>query len=254
MNSIDKAFEILDIFFENDRELSISEISKLTNINPSTTHRIAAILVKRGYIDHPHKKGRYSLSTTKLLHFAGVIRKRLKVRTVALPHIRKLSQNVNEAVELSLCHGQIAYNIEVINIDRLLNITADSRTFNLYSTGVGKVFLAYMSDDEFQHYVNSIVLRPRTPNTITDVDEMKRELRKIRENGVAFDDEEHELGVRNIAAPVRDWENNVIAAVGIIGLTTRISRQRMIELAPEIKSTAEKISHEMGYIEEETRY
>jgi IclR family KDG regulon transcriptional repressor len=254
MNSIEKAFEILDLFFEKDSELSISEVSRLTNINPSTTHRIAAILVKRGYVDHPHKKGMYSLNTAKLLHFAGIIRKRLKVRTVALPYIRKLSQKVNEAVELSLCRGPLAYNIEVINIDRLLNITADSHTFNLYSTGVGKVFLAYMSDDEFQHYVNGIVLQPRTPNTITDADELKRKLREIRENGVAFDDEEHQLGVRNIAAPVRDWENSVIAAIGIIGLTTRISRQRMIELAPEVKSTADKISHEMGYIEEETRY
>lgn len=250
MNSIEKTLEILDLFFEKDIELSISEISKLTNINPSTTHRIAAILVKRGYIDHPHKKGRYSLSIPKLLHFVGVIKKRLKVRTVALPYIRKLSQNVNEAVELSLCRGQVAYNIEVINIDRLLNITPDSRTFNLYSTGVGKVFLAYMSDDEFQLYINSIVLQPRTPNTITDVGELKRELKKIRENGVAFDDEEHELGVINIAAPVRDWENNVIAAIGIIGLTTRISRQRMIELAPKVKNTAEKISREMGYVKE----
>jgi IclR family KDG regulon transcriptional repressor len=237
MNSIEKTLEILDLFFEKDSELSISEISKLTNINPSTIHRIAAIFVKRGYVDHPHKKGGYSLSTPKLLHLLGVIKKRLKVRTVALPYIRKLSQNVNEAVELSLCHGQVAYNIEVINIDRLLNVTADSRTFNLYSTGVGKVFLACMSDDEFQHYINGIVLQPRTPNTITDVDEMKRELKKIRKNGVAFDDEEHELGVRNIAAPVKNWENNVIAAIGIIGLTTRIS--------------AERISHEMGYIEEE---
>jgi IclR family KDG regulon transcriptional repressor len=250
MNSIEKTLEILDLFFERDSELSISEISKLTNINPSTTHRIATILVKRGYIDHPHKKGGYSLSTPKLLQHLGIIKKRLKIRTVALPYIRKLSQDVNEAVELSLCHGQVAYNIEVINIDRLLNITADSRTFNLYSTGVGKVFLASMSDDEFQHYINGIVLQPRTPNTITDVDEMKRELKKIRKNGVAFDDEEHELGVRNIAAPVRNWENNVIAAIGIIGLTTRISRQRMIELAPEVKNTAEKISHEMGYVKE----
>lgn len=250
MNSIEKTLEILDLFFESDSELSIGEISKLTNINPSTIHRIAAILVKRGYIDHPQKKGGYSLSTTKLLHLLGVIKKRLKVRTVALPYIRKLSQNVNEAVELSLCHSQVAYNIEVINIDRLSNVTADSRTFNLYSTGVGKVFLAYMSDDEFQHYINSIILQPRTPNTITDVDEMKKELKKIRKNGVAFDDEEHELGVRNIAAPVRNWENNVIAAIGIIGLTTRISRQRMIELAPQVKNIAEEISYKMGYVKE----
>ncbi len=251
MNSINKAFEILDIFFEREGELSISEISKLTSINSSTTHRIAAILVKRGYVDHPHKKGKYSLSASKLVHLVGVIRKRLKVRTVAATYLKKLSQDVNEAVQLSVCRGQVAFNIEVINVDRLLNVTADSRTFNLYSTGVGKVFLAHMSDSELQQYFGGIVLRRRTPNTITDIDELKRHLHKIRENGVAFDDEEHELGVRNIAAPIRDWENNVVAAIGVIGLTAHISRQRMVELAAQVKNIADKISHDMGYRGEE---
>jgi IclR family KDG regulon transcriptional repressor len=249
MNSVNKAFEILELFLQKEGELSISEVSKLTGINPSTTHRITTILVKRGYVDHPHKNGKYSLSNAMLVSFARVVRSKLKVRTIALPYLRKLSQNVNEAVELSLCRGHVAFNIEVVNIDRLLNVTADSRTFNLYSTGVGKVFLAHMSDDEFQLYVDSIILKPRTPNTIIDIDELKRHLRKIRENGVAFDDEEHELGVRNIAAPIKDWENNVVAAIGVIGLTTRISRQRMVKLAPQVKSIAEKISNEMGYME-----
>jgi len=246
MDSINKAFEILEIFFKTDEELSISDIARITGLSSSTSHRITSILVKRGYIDQSHKRAKYKLSSKKLVDFARLIRHRLKLRNIALPFMKELTDNVDEAVELSLRHGNIAYNVEVVNSDRLLNITPDSSTFNLYSTAVGKVFLAYYSQKELREYFNEIKLIPRTPNTITDPDELRRQLNKIKQDGVAFDDEEHELGVRSVAAPIKDWDENVIAALGVVGPSIRISRQRMVELAPFVASCAFQISHAMG--------
>lgn len=249
MDAINKAFEILDVFFTRGEALSITEIAKLANISASTSHRITSILVDRGYIEQDGKRGKYSLSRQKLVYLAGIIKKRLKIRNIALPYLKELSQTVNEAVLMSLRRGYVVYNLEVVNSDRLLNITPDSTTFSLYSTGVGKTFLAYMSEKDLNEYLSSIILKPRTPNTITDVDELKRHLKKTRKDGVALEDEEQELGLRMVSAPVFDWDENVIAAIGVLGPTSRITRQGMVEMSPLVKQYALQISRAMGYLQ-----
>lgn len=246
MDAINKAFQILEVFLNYDDELSIAEIANETQITTSTSHRIVNILVKRGYLEQSYKRGKYFLSPKKLVDFSRIVKNRLKVRNVALPYMRELSQSVNEAVELSLRYGQIAYNTEVVNSNRLLNVTPDSATFNLYSTGVGKVFLAYMTEKDLEQYLSEVKLQARTTKTITDVAELKEQLIRIRQEGVAFDDEEHELGVRVVAAPIKDWDDNLIAAIGVVAPTLRLTKQKMGEMSPFVKKYAALISQAMG--------
>jgi IclR family transcriptional regulator, KDG regulon repressor len=246
LDAINKAFQIFELFVNTDSELSIAEVAKETQITTSTSHRIVNMLVKRGYLEQSYKRGKYYLSPKKLVDFSRIVKHRLKVRNVALPYMKELSQSVNEAVELSLRFGQIAYNSEVVNSNRLLNVTPDSATFNLYSTGVGKIFLAYMSEKDLAEYLSSVKLEPRTPKTFTDVEELKNQLARIKHDGVAFDDEEHETGVRVVAAPVRDWDDNLIAAVGVVSPTSRMNKQNMQEIAPMVKKYADLISRAMG--------
>lgn len=247
MDAINKAFEILDVFFNTDSDLSITELAKLAKISTSTSHRITSILVDRGYLEQTQKRGKYSLSTQKLVYLSGIVKRRLKVRNVALPFLKELSQGLNEAVLMSVRRGHFVYVVEVVNSDRLLNVTPDSSTYNLYSTGIGKVFLAYLSEKDLDEYFSSIVLKPRTQNTITEVDELKRQLKIIQKEEISFDDEEQELGLRMVAAPIFDWDQNIVAAIGVLGPSNRISRQRMIDLAPIIKQFAYKISQALGY-------
>src|ERR1035437_1123236 len=101
MDAINKAFEILDVFLKSEEPLSISDLASKADINSSTAHRITSILVERGYVDQQQKRGRYSLSAKKLTDFTEIIRKRLKIRTIALPYLRELSQSAGEAVEMS---------------------------------------------------------------------------------------------------------------------------------------------------------
>jgi len=251
MDAITKAFEILEVFLNTEDHLSITEIAKLANISTSTSHRITSILVNRGYIEQNGKRGKYSLNPKMLVYFAGIIRKRLRLRNIALPFLKELSHTVNEAVLIFLRHSHIIYTLEVVNSGRLLNITPDSTTFNLYSTGAGKVFLANMSEKELDEYFSSIILKPRTPNTITDVEELRRHLKRIKKDGFSFDDEEQELGLRMVSSPVIDWDNNVIAAIGVVGPTSRLSRQKMVEIAPTVKKYALEISQAIGYSQDQ---
>ena len=247
MDSINKAFEIFEVFLKNDDELSINNISKLSGINAGTVHRITSILVKRGYVIQPKRRGKYSLSTAKLVDFAKIVRQKLKIKTIAYPYLRELGQNVDEAVVMASLIGHVAFLVTMINLDHVISFRPESSTLSLYSTGLGKIFLANMSEKEFQDYINSVVLKPRTPNTITKVDELKKQLKLIRRDGIAFEDEEHDLGMRTVSAPVKDWEDNVVAAISVFGPSVRMTKQKMQEIAPVVKGYALKISHAMGY-------
>jgi IclR family transcriptional regulator, KDG regulon repressor len=252
MDAINKAFEILDVFYNTENDLSITELAKLAKISTSTSHRIVSILVKRGYIEQNQKRGKYCLSAQKLVFLSKIVRNRLQIRNIALPYLKELSQTVNEAALMSLRRGKIVYVVEVVNSDRLLNITPDSSTFDLYSTGIGKVFLANMSEIDLDEYLSGIVLKPRTPNTITSIDELKKQLNVITKEGISFDDEEQEMGLRMVAAPVFDWDQNVAAAIGVLGPSTRISRQTMMEISPLVKQYSLKISKALGYVKSKT--
>lgn len=246
MDAINKAFQILELFLHAETELSISDVSEQTKITYPTAHRITATLVKRGYLLQPEKRGKYSVHPGKLSEFIGIIRKRLNVRMIASPYLHDLSQTVNEAVLLAVRRGNIAINVDVVNRGRLLNLTPDTATLGLYYTGAGKVFLAYLSEKESQIYFDSLIPIPKTANTITAKDILIKQMNEVTRTGVAFDDEENEIGLRSIAAPIRDWEGKVIAAISIIGPTARISKPRLAELAPIIKDYALRISQAMG--------
>jgi IclR family KDG regulon transcriptional repressor len=247
MDAISKAFKILGLFLETENDLSLTDVAGSVRISSSTAHRIISILVKTGYLEQRKTRGKYSLSTRMLVDFAGIIRKRLHVRTVALPYLNELSHATDEAVIMAQRFGEIAFNVELVNRNRILNLRADSNSYNLYSTGVGKVFLAYMPPAELKSYLKKVELKPRTPHTITDPDKLKKELGKIRRSGVAFDDQQHELGTRMVAAPVKDWEGNVAASVGVLGYSRRISKKRMADLGTIVKDYTSRISKAMGY-------
>jgi DNA-binding IclR family transcriptional regulator len=245
MDAINKAFEIFELFLHSETDLSINDVSAQTKITYPTAHRITSKLVKRGYILQPQKRGKYSIHPAKLAEFIGIIRKKLNIRVIASPYLHELSETVNEASLLAVRHGLIAINIEVVNRS-LIHVVPDSTTLNLYCTGAGKVFLAYMSEKEFNAYADGLVMLPRTAKTISNKEELAKEIIQIRRNGFAIDDEENELGLRSVAAPIKDWEGRVIAAISIIGLTTRITKTRLQELAPIVKDYALRISQAMS--------
>ena len=228
MDSINKAFEIFEIFLKNDDELSINDIAKLSGINPGTVHRITSILVKRGYVIQPKRRGKYSVSSAKLVDFAKIVQTKLKIKTIASPYLRELSATIDEAVAMANLLGHVAFNIIMINPDHIISFRPDSATLSLYSTGLGKVFLAYMSERELKNYTDNVALKPRTPNTVNKVEDLKKQLIQIRRDGVAYEDEEHELGIRTVSAPVKDWDNNVTAAISVVGPSMRMTKQRML--------------------------
>jgi DNA-binding IclR family transcriptional regulator len=251
MKTLEKAINILELFLipeESPREeISLTELAKLSGFNKSTVRRMVSILVTRGYLKQREKRGKYTLGT-KFLDFSGVIKKRSKIRDKAVPYLVKLAQSTKESVILSILNGQYAAYNETIPSEYALKIVPDEGTkAPLYCTGVGKVFLASMTEPEVENYINSTKLESHTANTITNPDYLKAHITIIAKEGVAFDDEEFILGIRSVATGIRDNEGKTVAAVGVLGPSVRLSRQRMTEIAPDVKKCAAEISQELGY-------
>jgi len=247
MGTVEKVLDILEVFLNQQREISISELANLSRLNISTVHHITSMLVNRGYLSQAHKRGKYSIGV-KFLEFGSIARNSIKIANLAIPFLEELNKVTDESVNLAILDSNEAVYIEHIESSHTLRtFTEVGNRVPLYCTGVGKVLLAHMTEEELERFFNSNRLISYTDNTITDLSQLKKQLTVIKHEGIAIDKEEMESGVKCIASPVRDWNGNIVAAISISGPSTRLTSKRMEELRSLIKSSASKISRAMGY-------
>ena len=250
METVDRIIDVLEVFLSTQKGAGIVELANRSGNNASTVYRIVSTLAKRGYLVQPRKRGKYYLSP-KLLTFSSVIKMSNKVREVAHPFLIQLNSETKESVNLAILDGNEALHVDhiVTNWDLRL-VTQVGRRVPLYCTGLGKVFLANMTDYELRSYLNSQNLIRYTPNTITRIEQLKKELALIRHRGVAIDNEELERGVRCVASPVTTVTGYTIACVSVSGPSARINGPTELFLESAVKKCARKISQELGYMNE----
>ena len=248
MSVIYKVLDILEVFLRQGNELGLFELSESTGLNASSTHRIVSALVRRGYLSQMQKRGKYSL-TTRLLEFSNVIRMRTRIRDVAIPFLDMLSKETNEFVGLSIRGMNEAVCIEGIESRRDIRLSERvGARFPLYCTGVGKVLSAFMKDHEIETFLQDVPLVSRTPNTIVDPYKLRKELLKIRREGIAIDNEEYAIGIRCVAAPIRDSNGNTVAVINITAPSVRLGKDRLKELKSLVIQYSQKISKAIGYV------
>ena len=252
MKSLTKALDILDLFLDNQGEMALSQIAKLSGLNKTTVSRIVSTLVKHGYLKQKEKRGKYSLGTI-YLSFSGVVKSKLQLRSIVIPYLTKLSQQTHESVIIAYGDGSEEVFTETFhdtsqpNSKVLRIVPVEGTRMPLHSTATGKILLANMSDEELERYFNNKHLKRYTPNTIMNINDMRNHLIIVRQEGVAFDDEEFSLGVRGVAAGIRDSNDKIVGSIAVVAPSVRLTRAKMRELAPDVKSCAEEISGELGF-------
>jgi DNA-binding IclR family transcriptional regulator len=247
MKSLSKVLNILELFLDTKEEMSVSDIARLTKLNTATVSRITNYLSTRDYLVKSGKRGKYFLGT-KFLGFSKIIKDRIKLRDVAMPHMTNLCKSIDETIVLVIWDHNKATNIDSVQCEQSLRIIPDeSGQIPLHCTGTGKIFLAQMTNKELETYFNNNEILPYTTNTIINLNHLKPHLLTIKDEGVAYDDEEYKLGVRNIAAGVKDVEGRIVASVGVLAPSIRLTRAKMIEITPDVKRCAKEISKDLGY-------
>jgi IclR family KDG regulon transcriptional repressor len=251
MKSLNKALDILGLFLNDQSEMSLGEIARQCNLNKPTVHRIVSTLVSRNYLKQPEKGGKYSLGKI-YLHFSQMIENQTSLRKAAAPYLKKLSQQTHELVALAHVDEsgvffaeafQEAFQSEVvlkIGYNKFSNLP-------LHCSSLGKIALAEMTDEDIRRYFKGNGCKRYTPKSITNVDEIKKILLEIRSNGIAFDNEEFSLGVRSIAASLRNDKNRLVGVFSVVAPSVRLTTTKMRQLVPTMKDCAKKISRELGF-------
>jgi DNA-binding IclR family transcriptional regulator len=248
MKSIHKVFDVLEVFvdFESD-EIRLSELAKESSLDKSTVNRIVSVLVERGYLSQKEKWGKYSLGT-KFLNFSGAIKRRMRIRDISMPYLLELFKDIGESVILATWDGRRAFYREVIDSEHPLRISPDDQSvLPLYGTGIGKIILAYKTQEELERYFQETELVRLTENTIVDPVILTNQLKKVARENVAFDDEECFDGARNVSSGIRDAEGNIVACVGVMTPSVRLTKAKMKKIAPRVRECAEAVSRALGY-------
>lgn len=248
IESLSRGLSVLSILSESSSPLTLTELSDQLHLSKSSIQRLAFTLQQLGYLNRDEETKKYQLGQ-KVLSFGFSAMKNLDIRRVALPLLEKASKEIGENVNLAILEETEIVYIERIKTQQILNINLNvGSRLPVYCTSMGKVMLAFLHEDRLEGILERIEFKPLTPYTISNEKHFRRELKKVRARGYAVSNEELSLGLRSVAAPVRNFTGGVIAAVNTGVLSMRIPLRKLeTVLAKKIVETAEKISVALGY-------
>ena len=242
IQSLERAFSILELFQNGKNELSLKEISDSIKLNKSTTFGLVNSLTTLGYLLQNEDNQKYSLGL-KILSLTNAVKMNNILIRVSHPYLEKLSSKYRETVHSAMeMNGNIVY-IDKVDADSSIYINTQVGTKNyMHCTGVGKVLLAYKSDAQIESFLSTHQLKALTYNTITSPEHLKNEMAQIRKNGYGNDDEEIEMGLSCVAVPVMKSENTPGFAISVAGPTVRILEHKKNGLAKELKNISSELS------------
>lgn len=245
VRAVERALQILGCFDDQNPERGISEIAQAVGLHKATAYRIVTTLVNYGYLEWVPEGQKYRLGV-ELTNLGFKVLRRMDLRKEAHPYMQQLVQEWDETCDLSIFDQRGVFYIDILRGNHALTISAAvGQRLPAHCTASGKLFLAYLPPDE----LDSVLSRPLTSytnSTITSVDELRKQLGIIRDQGYSVDYEEYELGVCAIAAPICNRWGTVIAAIGSPCPISRMTPERISEIAISYKEAARAISRRLG--------
>jgi IclR family transcriptional regulator, pca regulon regulatory protein len=245
VQSLERGLSVIRAFDADHSKLSLSEVAAATGLSRAAARRFLHTLVHLGYMHN--NGGRFSLRP-KILELGYAYLSSLTLPEVAMPHLEELVEQVHESSSVSELDGEDVVYIARVPTKRIMTVTISVGTrFPAYATSMGRVLLAEQPEEWLDDYLASVNLRGLTGHTITSPAGLRQELRKIRGRGWALVDQELEEGLRSIAAPIRDADGKVIAAVNVSTHAGRRSLENVVgELLRPLLATAERIERDLA--------
>jgi len=243
--SVGTAFRILEAVRERD-SAGVTELAEALEIPKSTVHHYLATLADDGYL--VAEDGRYRLGLG-LFTLGATARTGERIYHVAKPNVDRLAEATGEGARLVVVRDGRAITLYQAVGDEVDDPPTYAGTIEaLHCTAAGKAYLADLSDERLDEYLAATTLEPRTPNTVTDPDELRAVLSEIRDRGVAFDDEERDEGVRCVASAVSDRSGELLGAISVSGPVDRMPDERFRSEVPS------RLRNVVGVVEFNTTY
>src|SRR5215210_7534504 len=240
---IDRMMRLLEVLAQHPEPMGLKQIAQVTGLHPSTAHRILSSMSADRIVDRI-EPGAYRPGM-RLLELGNLVKSRISVRELALPVMRELHAQTGETVNLSVRHDD-----EIVYVERTSSGRSAMRVVHvvgtrapLHVTAAGKLFLLEEGFARLRDYAKRTGLSPQTKNTLSGIPLLERDLERVQRQGWATDNEEAEIGVRCVAAGIRDDAGNLVAA---LSLSTPADRMK-VQWGPLVKETADRISRAIGH-------
>ena len=240
---IERMMSLIDALAEMGEPASLKALSKVTGLHPSTAHRILAAMTHSRLVERCDA-GTYGLGI-RFLELGNIVKARFNLRDIAVPFMQTLHETIGEAINLGIRDGD-----EIIYLER----TSSGRSLvrvvylvgaraPLHLTSLGKLFLAADTPADVRAYAERTKLPGKTPHSLTTLEQLEKELETIRRDDIAYDNEEAEIGLRCVAAPIRNDEGTLVAGLSISAPTDRHDAT----WPDRIREATIEISRALGY-------
>jgi DNA-binding IclR family transcriptional regulator len=242
---ISKVLRILEAIESSPSALHLKDICAQTKINKTTAYRFVAHLQREGYLCRD--EGSHYSFGTKLLQLGTRLDPRATLLEMARPALRKLWKTTQETVNLGVLDEGMVLYVDVIESPHVFRMASKAGMRRpIYSTALGKAMVAFLSEEKRKGALNSQSFQSLTPRTITTLARLEEELRRIRHNGYAVDEEENLLGARCVGAPIFNHNQEPLAAVSISGPCSRICPEQIPQLGAAVRKACQAISKAMS--------
>src|SRR5579875_2468534 len=215
-------------------------------MNPSSVHHLVRTLCEEGILTKDHRN-KYRLGW-KLLEWSSLVMYQQEIYDEAIPWVEELVQQFRETVHIGMFDkGEFIFTLKVASKHSTSMPTFVGARNPAYCFSTGKVLLSYN-----QSFVESAIAKgliQRAPNTITNPEKLEKELETIRKQGFAISDNENELGLYGLAAPIRSYTGKIVAALNIVGPTSHMKGRNIDRIVQSLVNAANSISKELGYVE-----
>src|SRR5262249_38655847 len=217
IQSVSRALDILEAFAVGQEELGVTELSRKLKLHKNNVFRLLATLETRGYVEQDKDAGNYRLGM-RTFEVASVFLHHLGLTKQARPALEQLAAETGETAYLAVLEGPWAVCVDMVETSHAVRVVSQlGRRLPAHATALGKVLLAFRPQEELEQLWKQHELTAVTPRAITDPTRLGEELGQAAAQEFALEDEECAPGVRGVAAPVRDYQKRVVAAVGVVG-------------------------------------
>ncbi|HTJ79767.1 MAG TPA: IclR family transcriptional regulator [Rariglobus sp.] len=240
-----KACQVLRALTEHTDGATLVDISETLKIPKTTAFRILNTFCEAGLVT---KTDTVYLAGPELARVGLLTLNRMDIRELARPLLTQLATDTGETAHLAVLSGDKSLILDVCDSPHPIRAASRPGTLaDLHASSTGKVLMAHLDEETRSMLFSSLNLTARTPQTLSDASRLQHECDRVRTQGYAIDDEEYHLGVRCLAAAVRNERGRVVAAIGITGTAIRFGKSRDAEIARCVTAAATELSRSMGY-------
>ena len=247
LSSVANSIRLTKAFSEDEYEMGISALATRLGLAKSTVHRLATTLVEYDILEQNRETGKYRLGLA-LFELGTLVRRKMDTAAESRAQMYSLAEMTGETVQLAIFDHQSVLYIRILESRQAVRMsTIAGARAPAHCTSVGKVLLAFQPPEVVKQVMEA-GLRRYTPSTITDPSLLAEELGSIRSKGYGIDDEEIEVGLRCVAAPIRNHSGRVIAAISVAAPVQRMTKKNVQTIAPTVVAAADAISRRLGYL------